>query len=183
MEEELATRAVDSHIARASLRQGAFDLPLTGGAGHAWTDITVVAIRLMPPCSMSPGVALHPLRADAGAAGQVLGVRNSELIRQPQEFLDTRVSQFVPDTTTILASPYVATPAQTGQVSRDPGLGQVEQVNQLAHRAFPVQEQLEDAQPRRVAKPLEKARAGLDRDLGLVQYNWHAVYFSSVRVV
>ncbi len=93
-------------------------------------------------------------------------MRDSELIRQPQELLDPAISELIPDPAALLSSLHVAAPAQTREMGRDAGLGQVEQVDQLANRALLFQQQLEDAQPGGVAQALEKAGAGFDRGLG-----------------
>ncbi len=42
----------------------------------------------------------------------MLSVRDGELIRQPQEFLDPAISQLIPDAAAFIPSPYVSAPTQ-----------------------------------------------------------------------
>ena len=95
-------------------------------------------------------------------------MRQSELVRQLQELFDPTIPDLIPDPPALLASLHVAAPAQTGEVGRDASLRKLEQLDQLADRALLFQQQLKDAQPRRVTEALEKTGAGFERDLGFV---------------
>ncbi len=75
----------------------------------------------------------------------MLGVRDGELVREPEKLLDPTIPDLIPDPATVLASLDVAAPAQAGEVSRDAGLGEVEQVDQLTNRPLALQQELEDA--------------------------------------
>jgi hypothetical protein len=75
----------------------------------------------------------------------MLRVRDGELIREPEEFLNPAIPQLIPDPSALPASLHVAAPAQTGEVGRDASLRKVEQVDQLANGALPLQQELEDA--------------------------------------
>ena len=68
----------------------------------------------------------------------MLGVRDRELISEPEKLLDPAIPDLIPDPAALLASLNVATPAQAGKVGRDAGLGKVEQVDQLANGALSV---------------------------------------------
>ena len=75
----------------------------------------------------------------------MLSVRDGELIRQPQEFLDPAISQLIPDAAAFLPSSYVSAPTQACEVSRDASLREAEQLDQLADAAFSFQQEFEDA--------------------------------------
>jgi len=89
-------------------------------------------------------------------------MRDGELIRKPEEPPDPTIPDLIPDAAALLATLHVAAPAQAREVGRDAGLGKLEQFDQLADRALPIQQELEDAQPRGITKTLEEPGAGFD---------------------
>ena len=106
------------------------------------------------------GFPSHPLGSDAGAGGEPRGdwshgfrrpIHNSVQAVQGKPVNDLLAPPFCADKTAV---------AQAGKVGADPWLRLPDRGDQLAHGALAVTKQLQDLQPRRIAKDAKESSRG-----------------------
>lgn len=114
----------------------------------------------------APFRSSRPIRADPGAARQMLLVPDDERPRDTDELAHEGIREPVHDVTAPAFGQHEPTPLEARQVVRDAALRSADDRDELSDRSLTLEQGFDDAEPCRVPEHAEEARRGFRARVG-----------------